>query len=40
MNILSYSIHGNVDNYTICIILETYLSEKIEPDQITFQDPC
>ena len=29
MNVIEHSIHGNVDNDSICIILEIYPSKKI-----------
>lgn len=32
MNIFIYSIHGNIDNEGIYVILEIYLSEKIGSD--------
>jgi hypothetical protein len=32
MNILLYSIHGNIVKEVIYIILEIYLSKKVDPD--------
>ncbi len=39
MNILLYSIHGNVASTGICVILEFYLSKKIDPNLILGEDP-
>jgi hypothetical protein len=32
MNIILYSIHGNVAKGNVYVILQIYLSEKIDPD--------
>ncbi len=36
MNIIVYTIHRNIDNAVIYIILKVYLSKKIESDLIPY----